>query len=77
MVSDFITERYCYLALTEDEYGMAKQVDPTIRRYARQQMECGDMKEGYWMSEKFKDQIKQAVKIAEVKYPREEGWRVV
>ena len=77
MVSDFISERDGYLGLTEDEYRMAKQVDPTIRRYARQQMEYGEAKEGYWTSEKFMDQIKQAVKIAEVKYPREEGWRVV
>ena len=49
---------------------MAKQVDPTMRRYTRQQMECGEAKEGYWTSEKFMDQIKHAVKIAEAKYPK-------
>lgn len=38
MVCDFITERNGYLALKEDEYQMAKQVDPTIRRYAQQSM---------------------------------------
>ena len=48
MVSDFITERDGYLALTEDEYQMAKQVDPTIRRYARQQMEYGEAKERFF-----------------------------
>jgi len=32
---------------------------------------------GYWTSEKFMGQIKEAVKIAEVKYPKEEGWKIV
>ena len=77
MVSDFLSERDGYLALTEDEYKKAKQMDPSIRKYARQQLEYGEAKEGYWTSEKFMDQIKQSVKIAEAKYPREEGWRVV
>lgn len=32
---------------------------------------------GYWTSEKFKDQIEDSVKVAEVKYPREHGYRLV
>ena len=35
------------------------------------------MKEGYWTSEKFMNQIKHAVKIAKVKHPKDEEWRVV
>ena len=78
MVSDFVSERDGYLALTENEYQRAKRVDPSIRMYARQLLEYGAAKEGHWTSEKlFMCQIKQAVKIAEAKYPREEGWRVV
>ena len=34
----------------------------------------GEGKEEYWMSEKFMEQIKSAVKIVERKYPRAEGW---
>ena len=76
MVSDFIDEKCGYLSLTQEEYEEAKN-DPTIREYARQQLEYGEAKEGYWTSHKYIAQIKQAVKIAEVKYPREKGFRIV
>lgn len=33
--------------------------------------------EGYWTSEKFLIQLKETAKIADAKYPRENGWRVV
>lgn len=32
---------------------------------------------GYWTSEKFLAQLKEAVKIAEAKYPKEDGWKIV
>ena len=32
-------------------------------------------REGYWNSERFMDQIKMAVKIAEAKYPKCDNWR--
>ena len=53
MVSDFVSERDGYLALTENEYQRAKRVDPSIRMYTRQLIEYGAAKEGYWTSEKF------------------------
>ena len=68
MVSDFVSERDGYLALTENEYQRAKRVDPSIQMYTRQLKKT---------SEKFMCQIKQAVKIAEAKYPREGGLRIV
>ena len=77
MVSDFIYERNGYLELTQEEYEQAKQKDPSIRKHARQLLEYGGAREGYWTSEKFMGQIKEAAKIADTKYPREEGWRVV
>ena len=40
-------------------------------------LEYGENKEGYWTSEKFMAQIEVAATIAEVKYPREEGYRLV
>ena len=66
-----------YLALTQEEHDKAKLDDPTIKMYARQLLEYGEAREGYWTSEKFMAQIKEAVKIAEVKYPRSEGYRIV
>jgi len=51
--------------------------NPSIKKYARQQLEYGEAKEGYWTSKKFMGQIKEAIKIAEVKYPKEEGWKIV
>ncbi len=35
----------------------------------------GESTEGNWTSDKFMKQMEMAVKIAEVKYPKEEGWR--
>ena len=70
MISDFIDERNGYLELTQEEYEEAKKKNPSIKKYARQQLEYGEAKEGYWTSEKFMGQNKEAVKIAEVKYPR-------
>ena len=77
MVSDFIEEGSGYLQLTQKEYDEAKKHDPTITRYARQLLEYGEAKEGYWMAEKLMGQVQNAVKIADFKYPRSEGWRVV
>ena len=77
MVSDFITERDGYLALTTEELRRAQQVDHTIRMCARQQLEYVEAKEGYWTSESFLQHIKRAVKITEIKYLREQGWRLV
>ena len=76
MVSDFICE-HGYLSLTAEEYEAAKVSNPTIRLQAREFLEYGESKEGYWTAEKFMRQIEFAVTIAEVKYPRAEGWRHV
>ena len=51
MVSDFIDKRNGFLHLTDEEYARAKEKDPTIRRYARQLLEYGEAREGYWTSE--------------------------
>ena len=77
MVSDFIDEHSGYLQLTDEEHARAKESDPTIRKHARQLFEYGEGRDGYWTSEKFMAQLKQAVKIADAKYPKADGWRVV
>lgn len=75
MVSDYIDERNGYLALTNDEYSRAKVTDPNIRRQAREFLEYGESKEGYWTSDKFMNQMEMAVAIAEHKYPMADGWK--
>ena len=40
-------------------------------------LEYGERKEGYWTSDKFMTQIEKAAKIAEAKYTKDDGWRVV
>ena len=77
MVSDFIDERNGYLCLTQEEYVRAREADSTIQMQARCLFEYGEAKEGYWTCEKFIQQMRKAIKIAEFKYPKSEGWRHV
>ena len=77
MVSDFIDEYNGFLALTDDEYKRAAEVNPSQKQYARAFLEYGENREGYWNRDRFIDQMKQAVEIAEIKYPKSEGWRHV
>ena len=68
MVSDFIDERNGYLRLTDEEFTQAQTKDPSIRHAIRRIiLEYGESRDGYWMRNKFVEQLKQAVKIAEVK----------
>lgn len=77
MVSDFIEERAGYLALTTEEFKTAKTKDKTIQQSARQLLEYGESREGYWTCDKFMKQLEGAMKIADVKYPKADGWNVV
>ena len=77
MVSDFIEEKNGYLVLTDAEYETAKSNDLYAEKYVQQLLEFGENKEGYWTSDMFIAQIRSAVKIASIKYPREDGWKVV
>jgi len=74
MVSDFIDEKNGYLCLTQEEYVRARQFDPTIQMQARCLFEYGEAREGYWTCDK---QMKRAIKIAEFKCPRSDGWKYV
>ena len=52
-------------------------IDPTIRIQAREFLEYEELKEGYWTFDKFMEQVRMAVKIAEMKYPQSEGYKHV
>ena len=58
--------------MKREEYDRAK-VNNCLQ--AQEFLEYGESKEGYWTSDKFMKQMKMAVKIAEVKYPKSDGWR--
>ena len=75
MISDFIDNHNGFLALTDAEYESAKVSYPNIKKYARDFLEYGENKEGYWNLSRFMAQIQRAVQIAEIKYPKDQGWR--
>ena len=53
MLSDFIDEKIGFLCLTDEEYERAKQINPSAKKYARQFLEYGENREGYWTCDKF------------------------
>ena len=70
-------EKCGYLRLTEEEYEAAKIKYPELKKKCtRSYLEYGESKEGYWTSEKFMNQIKEAAIMAEFKYPKEKGYRI-
>ena len=69
MVSDFIEEYGGFLALTDQEYEEARLHYSDLWKSSRFLLKYGSGSEGYWNSEKFLIQVKQALNIAEIKYP--------
>ena len=74
-MSDFINEKNGYLRLTDDEFKKACDQNIVVKREAREYLEYGENKEGYWATAKFLKQIENAITIAEIKYPKSEGYR--
>jgi hypothetical protein len=66
MVSDFIDEYNGYLALSDQA---AHANHTSLWKDARFLLKYGSSSEGYWNSETFLVQVKQALIIAEIKYP--------
>ena len=77
MVSDFIDEYNGFLALTDEQFKEAKKSNPSMKKYAHEFLEYGENREGYWTRDKFVKQMERAVDIAEIKYPKEDGWHHV
>lgn len=67
MISDFISEDGEYLSLT-DEFAAGRERFPQLKWYARKSIEYGENCEGYWSSERFLEQLKDCVSMAECKY---------
>ena len=75
MVSDFVDQHHGFLAFSSDQYERVKETDPDLPMYAREFLEYGEAREGYWTGDKFVQQMKKALRIAELKYPKEDSWR--
>lgn len=74
MVSDFVDAHQGFLAFSSEEYTRVKTTNPDLPMYARVFLEYGEAREGYWTGDRFVDQMKRALGIAELKYPKEDGW---
>ncbi len=72
MVSDFIDEHDGFLAFSDEQYAAT---DKKLPKYARKFLEYGQHREGYWTRDRFIEQMEVAIKIAEIKYPKSDGWR--
>ena len=77
MISDFISEQDGYLSLTDEEFAAGRAKFPHLKQYARASIEYGENRNGYWTSEQFLEQLKYCIEIAECKYPRDQGYKVV
>ena len=77
MVSDFIDEYMGSWLLPMNSLRRQKKSNPSIKKYAAEFLEYGENREGYWTRDKFVKQMERAVDIAEIKYPKEDGWRHV
>ena len=60
-----------------EEYQEAKKSNSNIKLVACTLLEYGESRDGYWNSSKFLQQVKEAIDIAEFKYPRSEGYKLV
>ena len=62
MVSDYVDQHSGFLQLTPAEAELAKANDPSFPTTARVFLEYGANKEGYWTSERFLANVKDAIK---------------
>ena len=71
MISDYIDQHNGFLRLTDAEIQLARSSQPTFPTTARATLEYGADKGGYWNSQKFLTNVKDAIKIAKFKYPED------
>ena len=71
MVSDFVDEFNSYLRLSSEEYDNLDGDEKPFKTDAREILQYGAEREGYWDNTKFMVQVGLAEQIARVKYPSE------
>ena len=68
MVSDFVEEHEGFLKMDENELEEVRSNEPDFPAEARELLEYGAEREGYWTGDKFMKHVQNAVRIAEHKY---------
>ena len=76
MVSVFVTKYDGLLQLTDEEYRLAAETNPSIRKCARELIKFGAGNEGNWNSAMFLIQIERATAIADKKFPSDKFSKV-
>lgn len=69
MISDFVDEHNGFLKLSDEDFARYQQRDPSLQQSARKQLVIRHGNEGYWTNEPFLKNVKDAMKIAALKYP--------
>lgn len=59
------------MRFSDAEFDEAKIVHPEVRQEARELLEYGENRDGYWTSDKFMTHVANAVTIAECIYPKD------
>ena len=73
MASEFSDEHTGYLSLTDEEFIQADDKVDGLQKEAHAFLEYGKEYERYWTAKSFLSQFEVAVKIANIKYPKERG----
>ena len=68
MVSDFVEEHEGFLKMDENELEEVRSDEPDFPAEARELLEYGAEREGYWTGDKFMKQVRNTDRIAEHKY---------
>ncbi len=76
MVSDFVDAHNRYLRLTNEGFSAAAESHRPRRKQPREFLEYGKEHEGYWTAGKFLAQLAIAATTADIKCPRDKGFRV-
>ena len=71
MVSDFVDEYGGFLALSDEEHEAAVAAGKQVPKKARKIIEYRENGDGYWTNDKFMAQMKDAIDIADIKYPED------
>lgn len=69
MISDFIDEHEGFLKLSDEGFARYHQRDPSLKQSTWKQLVTGQGNEGYWTNDHFLENVKDAMKIAALKYP--------
>ena len=69
MICDFIDEHEGFLKRSDEDFARYHQRDPSLKQSTWKQLVTGQGNEGYWTNDHFLENVKDAMKIAALKYP--------